>query len=171
MSDINPDYYRKGGVETYDFIKAKELGFEAGNIVKYVVRYKDKGGLVDLRKAAWYLERLIVEAMIAEGEFAEPDAEPDDELVFVDDWTSMNDHVQEAEAEEEARQERERQNREELLASLARHHAGDCKCRPDGRTQRIACPIHHLNRRPGGPSYASLAAGVDQAGVHEGWGG
>jgi hypothetical protein len=37
----------------------RALGFHAGNVVKYVARYKAKGGLEDLKKAAWYLRRLI----------------------------------------------------------------------------------------------------------------
>ena len=37
------------------------LGFAAGNVVKYVIRYEEKGGVVDLEKARWYLDRLIDE--------------------------------------------------------------------------------------------------------------
>jgi hypothetical protein len=33
--------------------------FCAGNVIKYVWRYKKKGGVSDLKKAKWYLERLI----------------------------------------------------------------------------------------------------------------
>jgi len=58
---INPDYYRKGGIETADFIEAKGLDFFEGNTVKYIVRHKDKGGLEDLKKARWYLERKITQ--------------------------------------------------------------------------------------------------------------
>ena len=32
-----------------------------GNVIKYIIRYKDKGGVVDLEKARWYLDRLIDE--------------------------------------------------------------------------------------------------------------
>ena len=55
-------YLHRGGIEPYDFISSNELGFAEGNIIKYVVRYAEKGGVVDLRKARWYLERLIKEA-------------------------------------------------------------------------------------------------------------
>ncbi|MBQ5695934.1 MAG: DUF3310 domain-containing protein, partial [Clostridium sp.] len=34
-------------------------GFLRGNIIKYVWRYKDKNGLEDLKKAQWYLNKLI----------------------------------------------------------------------------------------------------------------
>jgi hypothetical protein len=32
-----------------------------GNVIKYVTRYKDKNGVEDLKKAEWYLQRLIKE--------------------------------------------------------------------------------------------------------------
>ena len=56
---MSRDYYDIGGISVYDFIKAKELGFEEANIIKYVCRYKMKDGVSDLKKAAWYLARLI----------------------------------------------------------------------------------------------------------------
>ena len=59
MSDkINPTYYRKG-IETTDYIVSHSMNYLEGNIIKYVTRYKDKGGLEDLKKAEWYLTRLI----------------------------------------------------------------------------------------------------------------
>ena len=59
MSDnINPAYYRKG-IETTDYIVSHSINYLEGNIIKYVTRYKDKGGLEDLKKAEWYLTRLI----------------------------------------------------------------------------------------------------------------
>lgn len=57
---INPDHYKVGGVETIDFIEAKQLGYHLGNVVKYVSRAYHKGNpLEDLQKAKWYLERHI----------------------------------------------------------------------------------------------------------------
>ena len=59
MSDkINPTYYRKG-IETTDYIVSHSMNYVEGNIIKYVTRYKYKGGLEDLKKAEWYLTRLI----------------------------------------------------------------------------------------------------------------
>ena len=56
-------HYLKGGIDTFDFIKAKDLTYEEGNIVKYVVRSRHKGNrLEDLKKASWYLRKLIKEA-------------------------------------------------------------------------------------------------------------
>ena len=57
----HPGYYKRGGVEAIDAIEAWELGFNLGNVVKYIARAgrKTKDGLQDLRKAAWYLSREI----------------------------------------------------------------------------------------------------------------
>ena len=58
MSDnINPTYYRKG-IETTDYIVSHSMNYVEGNIIKYVTRYKYKGGLEDIEKAEWYLARL-----------------------------------------------------------------------------------------------------------------
>ena len=55
-----PPHYTAGGIETIDFINAKKLGYEAGNVVKYIVRYQIKENpLQDLQKAKWYIEHLI----------------------------------------------------------------------------------------------------------------
>lgn len=57
----HPDYYKRGGIEVIDVIEAWGLGFNLGNVVKYIARAgrKTKDGLQDLRKAAWYLDREI----------------------------------------------------------------------------------------------------------------
>ena len=39
--------------------KLEYEGFLKGNLIKYTWRYRDKGGLQDLHKANWYLDRLI----------------------------------------------------------------------------------------------------------------
>ena len=63
--NINPMHYRRGGVECIDAIEAAVEGLTgadavlAGNVIKYVWRYKDKGGSEDLKKAGWYLSRLL----------------------------------------------------------------------------------------------------------------
>lgn len=58
----NPSHY--GGAddpyETIKVIEAWQLGFNLGNTVKYLSRAGKKGAaLIDLRKAAWYLDREI----------------------------------------------------------------------------------------------------------------
>lgn len=56
----HPAHYKVGGIETIDFIEAKNLDYNLGNVVKYVTRADHKGNkLEDLRKAQWYLTRAI----------------------------------------------------------------------------------------------------------------
>jgi hypothetical protein len=58
----SPPHYRTGGIETIDFIEAKDLNYRLGNVVKYVARAGkklDSDPLVDLKKARWYLDREI----------------------------------------------------------------------------------------------------------------
>jgi len=57
-----PLHYKSGGVETLDFIEAKDLNYRLGNVIKYVVRCGKKDGsdpVQDLEKAAFYLNREI----------------------------------------------------------------------------------------------------------------
>lgn len=61
----HPDHYNQGGIECFDVIKAfygqdAFEGFCAGNILKYVMRYKHKeNALEDLKKARFYLDEVI----------------------------------------------------------------------------------------------------------------
>lgn len=56
----NPPHYTTGGVETIDFIEAKKLDYNLGNVVKYITRADHKGDKYeDLCKARWYLNRAI----------------------------------------------------------------------------------------------------------------
>jgi hypothetical protein len=57
----HPPHYTVGGIETIDFIEAKDLNYRLGNVVKYIVRagHKDSDPLQDLQKARWYLDREI----------------------------------------------------------------------------------------------------------------
>jgi hypothetical protein len=57
----HPPHYKAGGIETIDFIEAKDLNYRLGNVVKYVSRAgkKDSDPIEDLEKAAWYLNREI----------------------------------------------------------------------------------------------------------------
>lgn len=61
----HPSHYADGKVECIDAMEVvlKDLtGMEAlctGNVLKYIWRWKKKNGIEDLRKAKWYLERLI----------------------------------------------------------------------------------------------------------------
>ena len=54
----SPPHYTAGGIETIDFIEAKDLNYRLGNVIKYVSRAEKKENpLEDLKKAKWYLER------------------------------------------------------------------------------------------------------------------
>lgn len=58
----NPPHYKTGGIDTLDFIEAKDLNFRLANVVKYVVRCGKKTNsdpIQDLEKAAFYLKREI----------------------------------------------------------------------------------------------------------------
>jgi hypothetical protein len=57
----HPPHYRDGGIETIDFIEAKDLNYRLGNVVKYVSRAGKKSSdpIQDLEKALWYLQREI----------------------------------------------------------------------------------------------------------------
>lgn len=56
----HPPHYKVGGVETIDFIEAKGLGYNLGNVVKYISRADHKNTRKEnLEKARWYLEREI----------------------------------------------------------------------------------------------------------------
>lgn len=60
---INPIHYKKGDIEVIDYILDQKFDYLEGNVIKYVSRYRNKGGIEDLRKARWYLEKLIEENM------------------------------------------------------------------------------------------------------------
>ena len=56
----HPAHYKTGGIETIDFIEAKNLNYNMGNAVKYISRAEHKGNKKqDLEKAVWYLNREI----------------------------------------------------------------------------------------------------------------
>ena len=63
----NPAHYGQGEIEAIDYISdflspEEYQGYLRGNIAKYLHRWPYKNGVEDLRKAAWYLDRLIDEA-------------------------------------------------------------------------------------------------------------
>ena len=63
----HPAHYTQGGIECIDAMRAalthaEFVGYLRANVIKYIWRYDRKGAPVqDLRKAAWYLDRLIGE--------------------------------------------------------------------------------------------------------------
>lgn len=69
MSDMvnHPAHYTAGGIECIDALKAATVGLEGiqavctANAIKYLWRWKFKNGTEDLKKAIWYINRLIEE--------------------------------------------------------------------------------------------------------------
>jgi hypothetical protein len=56
----HPPHYNQGKIEVIDAIEDWDLNFCEGNVIKYVARHRHKiEPLEDLKKAKWYLERLI----------------------------------------------------------------------------------------------------------------
>jgi hypothetical protein len=60
-----PPHYTRGGVECIDALASATKGLEGldavctANAIKYLWRWKQKGGVEDLRKAQWYITKLI----------------------------------------------------------------------------------------------------------------
>ena len=62
MSDnINPDHYKNNSIKLEPYVLCSAFSFTAGNVLKYVIRYKDKNGDEDLRKALRYLDMMDLE--------------------------------------------------------------------------------------------------------------
>ena len=63
----NPSHYTAGKVECIDATESAVeglVGMEAvhtAQVLKYIWRWKKKNGAEDLRKAEWYLKRLIAQ--------------------------------------------------------------------------------------------------------------
>jgi len=56
---VSGNHYKDKGIQPIVYIHANDLGFCAGNVVKYVTRYKEKNGAADIKKAIHYLELLL----------------------------------------------------------------------------------------------------------------
>ena len=59
VTTTSPNHYNKLSIEPWDFIYENKLDFFEGNVVKYICRWKEKGGIEDLQKALTYIKRLI----------------------------------------------------------------------------------------------------------------
>ena len=60
-------HYKSKTIQPWDYIVANDIGFLAGNVVKYVTRYKGKNGVQDLEKARHSLDKLIEVEKAAQG--------------------------------------------------------------------------------------------------------
>lgn len=58
-SQVGGDHYSKYKIQVVDIIDDHNLDFYEGNILKYLLRYKDKNGVQDLYKLEHYLQMII----------------------------------------------------------------------------------------------------------------
>ena len=56
---VGGTHYKSMAIQPVEFILANDLGFCEGNIIKYTCRYKQKGGVEDLKKVIHYAQLLI----------------------------------------------------------------------------------------------------------------
>ena len=58
MAKPGPEYYKRGSIDVWDFIRDQGLNFHLGNAIKYIARagYKTTSKIEDLEKAIHYLE-------------------------------------------------------------------------------------------------------------------
>jgi hypothetical protein len=90
--NINPSHYKQGKIECIDAIDAATInkkGLDAvctANIIKYIWRAESKGGVEDMKKAMWYLQKMI-EHNTPNEEFVHPSAVYADETKNV--WSKL----------------------------------------------------------------------------------
>ena len=56
---ISGDHYKHLHIQPVEYIHANSIPYLEGNVIKYVTRWRDKGGLKDLEKARHYIDLLI----------------------------------------------------------------------------------------------------------------
>ncbi len=72
VDNVNhPSHYTMGNIEVIDYIRDKLnpkefTGYCEGNVLKYISRWRNKGGIEDLKKARVYLEWMIESAYAEE---------------------------------------------------------------------------------------------------------
>jgi len=55
---VGGNHYQKYEIEPIEFITRNNIPFIEGNVIKYLVRWRDKGGIQDIEKCIHYLEML-----------------------------------------------------------------------------------------------------------------
>lgn len=56
---ISGDHYKSLPIQPVEYIHANKIPFIEGNVIKYVTRWRDKGGIKDLEKAKHFIDLLI----------------------------------------------------------------------------------------------------------------
>lgn len=59
QDQIGGDHYKSKTIQPVQYCMANGIGFMEGSVIKYVTRWRDKGGIQDLKKAKHFLELLI----------------------------------------------------------------------------------------------------------------
>lgn len=62
QNQVGGDHYKNKAIQPIEYILANNLPFCEGNIVKYITRYPEKGGVEDLQKIKEYCDFLIEES-------------------------------------------------------------------------------------------------------------
>ncbi len=58
-NQIQGDHYKKLAIQPVEYIHANGIGFMEGSAIKYLSRWRSKGGVSDLQKARHFIEMLI----------------------------------------------------------------------------------------------------------------
>jgi len=58
-TQVAGDHYKALAIQPVQYIHANGIGYFEGNVIKYVTRWRAKGGVADLEKAKHYIELLI----------------------------------------------------------------------------------------------------------------
>ena len=79
---IGPEHYRSMVTQPIDFILDNDIGYCEGNVIKYIVRWRNKGGLEDLRKAKHYIDFLIAQELEAVAKEEEAQRRGDEDSIY-----------------------------------------------------------------------------------------
>lgn len=52
-------HYQALPIQPWDYIAGNDIGFLEGNAIKYLTRWREKGGIEDIRKAGHYVQKLL----------------------------------------------------------------------------------------------------------------
>lgn len=58
-TQVAGDHYKKLKIQPVQYIYANNIPYLEGNVIKYITRWRDKGGIADLEKAKHYIDLLI----------------------------------------------------------------------------------------------------------------
>lgn len=59
MAQVGGSHYKDMAIQPVQFIHSNGIGYFEGNVIKYVSRWRNKGGIADLEKARHYIDLLI----------------------------------------------------------------------------------------------------------------